>query len=178
MPGLTFDCALILRNLNPNELPEIIAHLAAYGLKPETPLAAQAGTEPSEKAAAKSGSTPLLSQEAALIHKSLTYRDLNVRQRRILEFWASNSERSSNIQDLISIFIADGLASTPDEADDYIRGALRSFGRRLKPSSYNPAVDLPPIRRLVNINETNGQRCHQITTDGLAAVTHLLSSSP
>ena len=118
-----------------------------------------------------------LNAQAAFILSALTSRPLNARQRRILQHWRDVSPAFANIEDLIEIFVAEGYAKDRDEADDFIRGALRSFGRRLKPAGFEEGVDPPPIRQLVHIEESDGVRRHSLTTAGKDAVTALFEDT-
>jgi hypothetical protein len=122
-----------------------------------------------------------LSPVQGQICAALTRQPLNSRQAELLAiYWRAqrNHEPALPVEEA-GRRLAAGLGLEPARASDYVRGALRSFGRRLTRSLDRPgdgdaaasAGDEIPLLALIAIETgPTGEACHRLTADGAVAV--------
>lgn len=170
MSALASNYCTVSITLPINQLAQLADYLLASQQRAEATFVADVPAQSSKASPEESAD---LSAQIEFIYKALTDRPLNNRQLRILRYWADNYPNTANIRDLNSLFVQEHLAATESKADEYVRGSLRSFGRRLKIDGYEAEIDPPPIRHLVEVHESDGQRHHRLTAAGLAAVKRL-----
>ncbi len=111
---------------------------------------------------------------------------LNERQVAILEtYWAAyhESKQALPISEIAARLVKRGIVD-PARADNFVKGALRSFGKRLNGFANEPVAwvssvdrcgdgiaDPVPLVVLMEIRKgKNGEACHRLTTDGATAV--------
>ena len=177
------DTTLVVGYFTPLS-PEAAAALVKGGFVPPQPPP-PAGTAPPPKP------PPLqpLSDLQAQIWAALTDRPLNTRQTALLEiYWRARKagEPALPVEEAAQQ-LASAVDLEPDRAVDYVKGSLRSFGRRLLKALKRPPVrigynrmgegvgDEIPLLALLSI-ETGlmGEARHRLTDDGFVAVTAAL----
>lgn len=117
--------------------------------------------------------TPLQGQICA----ALTRQPLNARQAELLAiYWRAHRSREAALSiEEASRRLAATLDLDPARAEDYVRGALRSFGRRLTRSrerdgAGEAAGDIPLLALIAIETGPNGEARHRLTDDGAVAV--------
>ncbi len=121
----------------------------------------------------------------AQIWAALTSRPLNERQIALLQIywqaWAAG-EPAISIEEA-GRRLAQEVEVEQGKADDYVKGALRSFGRRLFQTLERPplkfgkdlmgngvADEIPLLALLSILTGPSGENCHRLTDDGAVAV--------
>jgi hypothetical protein len=173
--------ALVLAYAVPLTATEADA-IKSLGIKLPAPLVTTQQDGKGGHAADKSIAVPPLQGEIAA---ALTKQPLNERQTAVLEIYAEawrDQEGPLPVAEIAKRLVAKDLA-TADRASDFVKGALRSFGKRLLQTLSKPVlkigkdhmgdgvVDNIPLLALFHVSKgSTGETCHQLTEDGAAAV--------
>lgn len=137
---------------------QALDRLKAEGLLPELPPA------PPAPALAMT-----LTPAQERIWRALTDRPLNVRQRELLGiYWEAREDEGLGV-DEASRRLGERLGIDPVDAIDFVKGALRSFGKRLFKTHDMAARDVP-LTTMLSIEDVDGASRHRLTANGVAAV--------
>jgi hypothetical protein len=131
-----------------------------------------------------------LSLEAQPIWAALTGRPLNDRQIGVLEIYLqarATGEPPLSVHE-VGRHLAEALGLDPTRASDFVRGVLRSFGRRLLQTLKRPPVRIGqdglgngvanevPLLALLGVSSgSSGEVRHRLTDNGAAAVAAALA---
>lgn len=138
---------------------EVVDRLRAEGFLPDLPqVAPVASPQPVS-----------LTRAQERIWRALTDRPLNPRQRELLEiYWDAREEGAINVPEA-GRRLAARIDLPGDDPIDFVKGSLRSFGKRLFKTHDMPARDVP-LTTMLSIEETDGATSHRLTEDGTIAV--------
>ncbi|WP_201281728.1 hypothetical protein [Methylosinus sp. Ce-a6] len=164
--------------------PDALALLAAQGLLPAAPPPPPPPPLPIAPPPAAPPALPKLTAPQTRIWRALTLRPLNVRQTELLAiYWRAwrAGEPALAVEEAARRLA--GRIDVGERAVDFVKGALRSFGRRLYSTLDKAPVrvgtnrhgegvaDEVPLLALVDIlTGPSGEARHRLTDDGAAAV--------
>ncbi len=174
--------------------PEAITILISKGLLPALDLPLPKSPVP---AVTKTIIAPSLSHQALTplqkqIHDALTYRPLNDNQLQLISIYlaASQAKEGALSINTAAARLATAIGTGHGKAEELVKGALRSFGKRLfkklkkvpvkhgKDKFGEGVADEIPLLAFVSIGKaSDGGACHRLTSDGILVAEVLLSMS-